>query len=108
MGKKTSANKTAKRPPVRSPKKESASEGNPKKLLIVESPAKVKTIQKFLGGEFAIMASKGHVRDLKKTGERKMGIDVQNHFQADYGEILSKKKTIEALRRAACSAVAVP
>ncbi len=104
MGKKTSAKKTVKRAPVRSSKKESASEGKSKKLLIVESPAKVKTIQKFLGGEFAIMASKGHVRDLRKTGERKMGIDVQNNFQADYGEILSKKKTIDALRRAARSA----
>ncbi|MBI3128880.1 MAG: type I DNA topoisomerase [Candidatus Tectomicrobia bacterium] len=74
------------------------------KLLIVESPAKVKTIQKMLGPEFAIMASKGHVRDLKKTGERKMGIDVRNDFSADYGEIPAKKKAIDELRRAAKAA----
>ncbi|MEK6710972.1 MAG: type I DNA topoisomerase, partial [Nitrospinota bacterium] len=74
------------------------------KLLIVESPAKVKTIQKFLGPEFAIMASKGHVRDLQKTGERKMGIDIRDDFRADYGEIPAKKKTIDDLRRAARAA----
>src|SRR3990172_4616688 len=74
------------------------------KLLIVESPAKVKTIQKILGPEFAIMASRGHVRDLQKTGERRMGIDIRHDFRADYGEIPAKKKAIEELRRAAKAA----
>ncbi|MBI4251370.1 MAG: type I DNA topoisomerase [Candidatus Tectomicrobia bacterium] len=74
------------------------------KLLIVESPAKVRTIQKILGPEFAIMASRGHVRDLQKTGERRMGIDIRDDFRADYGEIPAKKKAIEELRRAAKAA----
>lgn len=74
------------------------------KLLIVESPTKVRTIQKFLGPDFDILASRGHVRDLMKTGERKMGIDVHNDFQADYGVIQKKAKTIDQLRRAATAA----
>ena len=74
------------------------------KLLIVESPTKVRTIQKFLGPDFDILASRGHVRDLMKTGERKMGIDVHNDFQADYGIIQGKSKTIDQLRRAATAA----
>jgi DNA topoisomerase-1 len=71
------------------------------KLLIVESPTKVRTIKKFLGPEFEIIASKGHVRDLLKTGERKMGIDVHGDFQGQYGEIPTKKKAISELRNAA-------
>ena len=96
---------------TRSPKKKTSSAaksgpkaGNARKLVIVESPAKVRTIQKILGGDYTIMASKGHVRDLLKTGERKMGIDVANGFQADYGEIATKKKTIDELRKAARAA----
>ncbi|MBT7857509.1 MAG: type I DNA topoisomerase, partial [Nitrospinaceae bacterium] len=71
------------------------------KLLIVESPTKVKTIKKFLSSDFEIIASKGHVRDLLKTGERKMGIDVHGDFQGEYGEIPTKKKAISELRNAA-------
>ncbi|MFP6890904.1 MAG: type I DNA topoisomerase [Nitrospinota bacterium] len=74
------------------------------KLLIVESPAKVRTIKKFLGSDFNIVASRGHVRDLLKTGERKMGIDVNGDFQGEYGEIPTKKKAISELRRAASTA----
>ena len=74
------------------------------KLLIVESPAKVRTIKKFLGSDFNIVASRGHVRDLLKTGERKMGIDVHGDFQGEYGEIPTKKKAISELRRAASTA----
>ena len=74
------------------------------KLLIVESPTKVRTIQKFLGSDFDILASRGHVRDLRKTGERKMGIDVHNDFKADYGVIQGKSKTIDQLRKAATAA----
>ncbi len=101
--------KGSKTPPARDPVGAGSKAGGARgraisKLLVVESPAKVKTIRKFLGPEFAIMASKGHVRDLRKTGERRMGIDVRRDFQADYGEIPSKKKAIEELRRAAKSA----
>ncbi len=83
----------------------SAKSGSPaSKLLIVESPTKVRTIQKFLGPDFDILASQGHVRDLRKTGERKMGIDVHNDFKADYGVIQKKSKTIDQLRKAATAA----
>ncbi len=74
------------------------------KILIVESPTKVRTIRKFLGPEFDVLASMGHVRDLKKTGERKMGIDVHNDFKADYGVIPKKAKAIAQLRKAATNA----
>ncbi|MDE0340566.1 MAG: type I DNA topoisomerase [Nitrospinae bacterium] len=88
-----------KRAPSRSNTRQPAS-----KLLIVESPTKVRTIQKFLGADFDILASRGHVRDLQKTGERKMGIDVHNDFKADYGVIQGKAKTIDQLRKAATAA----
>lgn len=90
---------TRKKAAGKSSKKSSAS-----KLLIVESPTKVRTIQKFLGPDFDIIASKGHVRDLLKTGERKMGIDISGSFQGHYGEIPTKKKAIADLRHAARSA----
>jgi len=72
-----------------------------KKLVIVESPAKVKTIKKYLGSSYEVMASKGHVRDLPKSS---MGIDTDNDFEPRYitirgkGELLSelKKKAKEA------------
>ncbi len=113
MAKKTVKKKSAKAPKAKakkraskaSPKKAGAKKAglNPKatKLLIVESPTKVRTIQKFLGPEFNIVASRGHVRDLLKTGERKMGIDVHGDFQGEYGEIPAKKKVIGELRAAA-------
>lgn len=52
-----------------------------KYLVIVESPAKVKTIKKFLGSNYEVMASQGHVRDLPKS---QMGIDVDNDFEPKY------------------------
>ncbi|MEE9257248.1 MAG: type I DNA topoisomerase, partial [bacterium] len=106
------AKKAAKRPKAKRPKKKTAAKKSAKggkkssatKLLIVESPTKVRTIKKFLGPEFEIIASKGHVRDLLKTGERKMGIDVHGDFQGNYGEIPTKKKAISELRHAARAA----
>lgn len=100
MTDKKNTNKAAsKRSPSRKKTRNSAS-----KLLIVESPTKVRTIQKFLGSDFDILASRGHVRDLQKTGERKMGIDVRDDFKADYGVIQGKAKTIDQLRKAATAA----
>ncbi|MDA1001590.1 MAG: type I DNA topoisomerase, partial [bacterium] len=100
--------KTTKKMRTRTKKKTSSRKAakaeNAPKLVIVESPTKVKTISKFLGSDYTIIASRGHVRDLKKTGERRMGIDIENDFAADYGEIATKKKTIDELRRAARSA----
>ena len=110
MNDKKNPNKAAsKRSTAKGKTRKSASRGartgkSASKLLIVESPTKVRTIQKFLGSDFDILASRGHVRDLQKTGERKMGIDVHNDFKADYGVIQGKSKTIDQLRKAATAA----
>ncbi len=67
-----------------------------KKLVIVESPAKARTIKRFLGGDFEITASMGHVRDLP---EKSLGIDIQNGFEPQYTE--TKKKIVSQLKSAA-------
>lgn len=66
-----------------------------KKLLIVESPAKAKTIEKYLGGDFEVVSSYGHIRDLEKEG---MGIDIQNNFQPKYIVSTEKKKVVADLK----------
>jgi len=67
------------------------------KLLIVESPAKARTIEKYLGGDYSVMASYGHVRDLP-TG--KMGVDVKKNYEPEYVIPTKSKKTISALKNA--------
>lgn len=74
------------------------------KLLIVESPAKSKTISKFLGGEYAVMASGGHIVDLPAS---KLGVDVANDFHPDYTVIQKKKDLMAELKKAAKQADAV-
>ncbi len=75
-------------------------------LLIVESPAKAKTIKKVLGGDFVVKASMGHVRDIPTKGKDRsdIGIDFQNHYQPYYVEIDSREKVIKDLRAAATKA----
>ena len=68
------------------------------KLVIVESPAKAKTIKKYLGRGYEVMASMGHVRDLPKS---RLGIDVENNFQPDYIDIRGKGDLRKALKAAA-------
>ena len=68
-----------------------------KYLVIVESPAKVKTIKKFLGANYEVMASNGHVRDLPKST---MGIDVENGYEPKYITIRGKGDILAALRKA--------
>lgn len=70
----------------------------PKPLLIVESPTKVKTLKKYLGDQYAIAATVGHIRDLP---EKEMGIDVEDGFKAKYSTIPGKQKVITALKQAA-------
>jgi len=65
-------------------------------LVIVESPAKVKTIKKFLGSSYVVMASNGHVRDLPKS---KLGIDVENGFEPQYITIRGKGDLLAGLRK---------
>ncbi|MFA9424048.1 MAG: type IA DNA topoisomerase, partial [Sedimentibacter sp.] len=67
-------------------------------LLIVESPAKAKTIGKFLGKNFTVKASVGHVRDLPKS---KLGIDVDNNFEPNYITIRGKGDVIKELKKEA-------
>ena len=59
-----------------------------KKLVIVESPSKSKTIEKYLGSDYTVMASKGHVRDLPKN---KLGVDIDKGYAPQYLEMSDKK-----------------
>ena len=72
-----------------------------KNLVIVESPAKVKTIKKFIGTGYEVMASMGHVRDLPKST---IGIDVEHDFDPHYITIRGKGELLAALRKAAKAA----
>ena len=68
------------------------------KLVIVESPAKAKTIQKYLGKNYSVIASMGHIRDLPKS---KFGVDVEHGFVPQYQEIKGKEELISELKSAA-------
>jgi len=68
-----------------------------KSLVIVESPAKARTINRFLGRDFTVMASVGHVKDLPKS---KLGVDVEHGFEPEYEIIKGKGKTIKELKKA--------
>ena len=69
-----------------------------KSLIIVESPAKVKTIKKFLGPGYLVQASVGHIRDLPKSN---IGVDEANDFAPEYEIIQGKEKVVQSLRDAA-------
>jgi len=70
----------------------------PHSLIIVESPTKVKTIKKYLGPEFEVKASVGHIKDLPKS---RLGIDLDNNFEPIYEVINEKKKVISDLKKSA-------
>lgn len=72
-----------------------------KSLLIVESPAKARTIKKYLGKDFEVLASVGHVKDLPKS---KIGVDVANDFQPEYVAIKGKGAVIKEIKKAAKAA----
>ncbi|MCT4395518.1 type I DNA topoisomerase [Periweissella beninensis] len=72
-----------------------------KNLVIVESPSKAKTIEKYLGSTYKVVASLGHVRDLPKS---QMGIDIENHFEPKYISIRGKGDVIKGLRKEAKAA----
>ena len=71
-----------------------------KNLVIVESPSKSKTIEKYLGSDFKVLSSKGHIRDLATTGAFGFGVDVENNFEANYKAAKGKSKTITELKKA--------
>jgi DNA topoisomerase I len=75
-----------------------------KGLVIVESPAKAKTIQKYLGRGFSVEASLGHVKDLPKST---LGVDISNDFETDYIVIPGKEKVVAKLKKLAASADAI-
>src|SRR5664279_1973188 len=72
-----------------------------KNLVIVESPTKAKTIGRFLGNDYEIIASMGHIMDLPKST---MGIDIDHDFAPDYQIMVDKKKIIAQLKSAAKTA----
>ena len=69
-----------------------------KSLVIVESPAKAKTINKYLGADFVVKASVGHIKDLP---EKKLGVDIEHDFEPEYVTIKGKTKVIQELKDAA-------
>jgi DNA topoisomerase I len=68
-----------------------------KNLVIVESPTKAKTLERYLGREFTVKASMGHIRDLP---ESKIGVDTERNFEPEFVVPDAKKKVVTALRRA--------
>src|SRR5699024_9668168 len=67
-------------------------------LVIVESPAKARTIEKYLGKDFKVVASMGHLRDLPKST---MGVDIENGFTPEYIPVKGKEEIIDELKRRA-------
>ena len=72
-----------------------------KALVVVESPAKAKTINKYLGRDYKVIASMGHVRDLPKS---KLGVDVEGGFEPEYVVLPDRAKVIKELKDAAKAA----
>ena len=69
-----------------------------KNLVIVESPAKAKTIKRYLGSAYEVTPSVGHVVDLPKS---KLGVDIKKNFEPEYSVIPGKTKVIEGIKKAA-------
>ena len=70
-----------------------------KNLVIVESPSKSKTIEKYLGGDYKVVSSKGHIRDLATTGSYGLGVDIENGFKPNYVPIKGKSSVIKELKK---------
>ena len=70
-----------------------------KNLVIVESPSKSKTIEKYLGNDYKVVSSKGHIRDLATTGQYGLGVDIENGFKPNYIPIKGKSSVIKSLKK---------
>lgn len=70
------------------------------KIIIVESPSKSKTIESYMGGDYKVLSSKGHIRDLAIAGKDGLGVDVENDFAPTYTAINEKQKLIKDLQKA--------
>ena len=95
--------KVAKKPAAKKTTKRKKSK-NQKKLVVVESPAKAKTIEKYLGSTYKVVASLGHIRDLPKST---LGVDVDNDYDPKYINIRGKGDLIKGLRKEAKAAKVV-
>lgn len=69
-----------------------------KNLVIVESPSKCKPIEKYLGSDYKVVSSKGHIRDLATSGKYGLGVDIENDFKPNYVAIKGKNKVIKELK----------
>lgn len=70
-----------------------------KNLVIVESPSKSKTIEKYLGKDYKVTSSKGHIRDLATSGKYGLGVDLENNFKPNYKVISGKGKLVTELKK---------
>ena len=70
-----------------------------KNLVIVESPGKVKTIKSFLGDDFKVMSSQGHIRDIEPLGKNSLGIDIEHGYEPNYVIDSNKERLVEELKR---------
>lgn len=75
-----------------------------KDLVIVESPSKSKTIQKYLGNQYNVVSSKGHIRDLAIKGKDGLGVDIEDHFKPTYAISKDKVDTVKELKKQAAKA----
>ena len=74
-----------------------------KNLVIVESPSKSKTIEKYLGHDYKVLSSKGHIRDLATTGKYGLGVDLDDNFKPNYIMMKGKSKLVSELKKEAAS-----
>ncbi|MGM0435702.1 MAG: type I DNA topoisomerase [Bacillota bacterium] len=77
------------------------------KLVIVESPSKSKTIEQYLGKDYTVLSSKGHIRDLAISGPGGLGLDIENDFEPKYSVLKDKNAIVKALKKAAKNAESV-
>ena len=70
-----------------------------KNLVIVESPSKSKTIEKYLGNDYKVLSSKGHIRDLATTGKYGLGVDLEDNFKPNYITMKGKTKLLNELKK---------
>ena len=75
-----------------------------KNLVIVESPSKSKTIEKYLGSDYKVLSSKGHIRDLATTGKYGLGVDLEDNFKPNYILMKGKSKLVSELKKEAKNA----
>ena len=75
-----------------------------KNLVIVESPSKSHTIEKYLGEGYKVLSSKGHIRDLATSGKYGLGVDLEDNFKPNYELIKGKSKLVSELKKEAKNA----